>query len=142
MRIKYTKTPIAVVTLFFASTMAISARAETADIDPSALVRDQQARDQSITIDYLYLPQNGYAAVYQSDDQGVSSGAPIGQTSLNAGDHRGINIDLSEQPKSGQKLWISLYRDADGRPTFDPGKGDVAVWSKGQLPTENAFVVR
>lgn len=136
------KTVLGLATLLGAGALAMSVQAATAGTNPSALVFDQQAKNKSIAIEYVYLPEKGYAAVYRSGEEGKPSGAPIGNVSLDAGDHRKINVTLNEQPKSGETLWISLYKDADGKPTFDPGEGDEAIWSKGQLPSSSAFVVR
>lgn len=133
---------LAVAAVVAAAAMLMSAYAAISATDPSALVLDQRAKNQSISIDYIYLPENGYVAIYNSDEQGRPSGPAIGHANLNAGDHRGVEVKLSEQLKSGERLWVSLYKDVDGRPKFDPGQGDVAFWPEGQLPEESAFIVR
>jgi len=133
---------LTVASVVAAAALLVSAYAAISATGPSALVLDQRAKNQSISIDYVYLPENGYVAIYNSDEQGRPSGTAIGHANLNAGDHRGVEVRLSEQPKSGEKLWISLYKDGDGTPSFDPGQGDMAFWPQDQLPAESAFIVR
>jgi len=123
-------------------TLAMNAHIAKPGSDRSALICDQQPNSQSIIIDYVYLKENGYVVVYQSDAHGKPTGIPIGNVSLEAGDHRDINVALNEQPKSGEKLWVSLYKNADGKPSFDPGEVNIALWSKDQQPAESAFMVR
>lgn len=108
----------------------------------SVMVFDQAPASNKIGVKYVYLPEDGYAAVYHSDDSGRPTGNAIGYAKLPAGDHRDIKIELKEGPKSGEKLWVTLYRDADNAPDFDPGKGDVAYWSAEAKPWENNFEIR
>lgn len=109
---------------------------------PSVLVFDQSSSENKVSVKYLYLPENGYAAVYKSDANGRPSGTAIGYAKLPAGDHRDVKIKLTEGPKSGETLWVSLYRDADNSQNFDPGNGDVAIWSPDGKPWENQFKIQ
>lgn len=108
--------------------------------EPSVLVLDQKLQNGQVMIDYANLPAKGYIAIYGSDDKGQPSGPPIGSVAVAPGDHRNVKVMLDRAPKSGERLWASLYTDADNTPQFTPGKGDTPVWSK--LPAENAFTVR
>lgn len=108
--------------------------------EPSVLVFDQKIQNGQVTVDYANLPAKGYVAIYGSDEKGQRSGQPIGSVAVAPGDHRNVKVTLSEMPKAGQRLWASLYTDADNTQQFTPGKGDAPVWSK--LPAENAFTVR
>lgn len=123
-------------------TGALFGGAQAATTDASALVLDQAAANKTVSIDYVYLPQDGYVAIYRSDETGIPSGPPIGSANLAAGDHRAVEVPLSAQLQSGERLWVSLYHDADGTPTFEPGTGDQPIWSKDQQPSESGFVVR
>lgn len=110
--------------------------------DPSVVVFDQTLKSNSVMVDYAYLPQNGYVAVYSSGDDGKPAGTPIGHVNLEAGDHRQIKVTLNEPPKAGDRLWVSLYKDGDGKPTLDLKAGDAAIWEREQMPPPNAFLVR
>lgn len=123
--------------------VAVAATAPSASNTPaSIMVFDQAAKDQKIGVKYIYLPENGYAAVYRSDDSGRPSGEAIGYAKLLAGDHRDVRIELKDGPAAGEKLWVTLYRDGDDAPEFSPGKGDVALWSVDQKPWEHQFEIR
>jgi hypothetical protein len=129
--------------LVFAATvgvgsLAMSAHIATPSSDRSALICDQKPNSRSITVDYVYLKKNGYVVVYHSDAHGKPTGFPIGNVSLKAGGHQYINVTLNEQPKSSEKLWVSLYKDANGKPTFDPGKGDDALYAISGQSTDRA----
>ena len=89
---------------------------------------------------YANIPAKGYIAVVGSDAKGMATGQPLGTQMVEAGDHRNVKIKLTEQPKAGDKLWVSLYLDTDGKPTFD-AKADKPVWAD-QPPFMNAFTVR
>ncbi len=141
------KTKIAVVTMAMlfgaaAAPLAVHAAANNTETPPSVLAFDQLPKDNSLTISYAYLPQTGYVAVYKGEANAGPSGAPIGHTSLSSGDHRDFKVTLSEPVNAGEQLWISMYKDTDKDPSFDPGKGDQPVWSKDALPMQNMIVVR
>lgn len=126
----------------FAS-MALAAPAPSSSATPaSIMVFDQAASGNAISVKYLYLPEDGYAAVYRSGDSGRPVGSPLGFAKLSKGDHRDIKLELKDGPKSGEKLWVTLYRDADNAPEFDPGNGDVAYWSAENKPWEHQFKIR
>lgn len=119
---------------------ASAAHAATPSSEPSVLVFDQKIQNGQVMIDYANLPAKGYVAIYGSDEKGQRSGQPIGSVAVAPGDHRSVKVTLSKTPKQGERLWASLYTDADNTTEFTPGKGDTSVWSK--LPAENAFTVR
>jgi hypothetical protein len=109
---------------------------------PASVVVFDQTIGGAKTVDvaYAYLPAKGYVTVFASDEAGNPVRKAIGSAEATAGDHRNLKVTLTEQPKQGQRLWVSLYRDADGKQGFDPA-GDAAVWD-GKLPSENAFIAR
>lgn len=130
--------------LFGAAAAPLPAHAKTSEqlsVPPSVIAFDQKA-GPSLMVDYVFLPKDGYVAVYKSDDTGKPAGKPIGHTAIEGGDHRQLKIQLSEAPKPGERLWVSLYKDADKSAAFDPGAGDTPVWSKDALPAQNKVVVR
>lgn len=107
---------------------------------PSVLVFDQTLVNGAVEVKYANIPWKGYAAVLGSDDKGMPAGTPLGAQPINAGDHRDVKVVLSGQPKTGEKLWVSLYFDTDGQAGFD-AKADKPVWPD-KVPAENAFMVR
>ncbi|MGD9671426.1 MAG: hypothetical protein AB7U75_20655 [Hyphomicrobiaceae bacterium] len=125
-----------------AATLPSHANAPDAFVAPPSVLAFDQKSARDVMIDYVYLPTIGYVAVYQSDASGNPTGKPIGHSPMTKGGHRNVEVPLDEPPKSGDRLWISLYQDADKQPSFDPGSGDTPVWSKDQLPAQNMIVVR
>lgn len=107
---------------------------------PSVLVFDQKVSGGAVDVKYAYLPSKGYVAVLASDANGKPSGAPLGVQAITAGDHRDVKVALSGQPKTGDKLWVSLYFDSDGQAGFD-AKADKPVWPDG-VPTMNTLIVQ
>ncbi len=136
------KIPLVFANVEGVGSLAMSAYAATPGNDLTALICCQQPNSHCITIDYVYLHEYGYVTVYQSDAQGKPTGIPIGYVSLKAGNHRYINVTLNKQPKSGQKLWVSLYKDVHAKLAFYSGWEDDALWFKDQQPPERAFMVR
>jgi hypothetical protein len=131
-------------TMLFGAGATLPAYANTSDafVAPPSIVAFDQKSGGEINIDYVYLPSNGYVAVYNSDTSGNPTGKPIGHAPMTKGDHRNVKVVLDETANSGGRLWISLYKDADKQPSFDPGSGDTPVWSKDELPAQNMIVVR
>ena len=121
---------------------AHAATSEGSTTPPSVMAFNQSAGSKSIVVDYAYLPENGYVAVYKSDEAGKPTGEPIGYTQAKQGDHRQFEIELKEAPAKGDRLWVALYKDADQDPSFKPGAGDKPVWSKSDLPAENMFELK
>jgi hypothetical protein len=119
---------------------AASPAASAAAGEPSVLVFNQKAQGSQVTIDYAYLPANGYVVIYGADKNGNPSREPLGHAEVKAGDHRSMKISLSEQPASGTKLWATLYRDQDAKPGFD--KSADQSWWGSALPAENRFVIQ
>jgi hypothetical protein len=118
---------------------AVSAGATVAATDPSVLVFDQPASGTAVTVAYTFMPSKGHLAVY-ADDGGTAVRTPLGSAELAAGDHRNVKITLAQPPKSGQRLWVAMYRDTDNKAGFDP-KADASVWGDA-LPVVNAFAIR
>lgn len=116
-----------------------TANAATATTPPSVIAMSQSVQNGEVTLDYAYLPANGYAVIY-ADENGKPSSAPLGSVELKAGDHRFIKVKLSSKPDKGDRLWVSLYSDKDSKPGFDR-KGDASFWSGG-LPPINQITVQ
>jgi hypothetical protein len=125
-----------------AATLPSHANAPDAFVAPPSVLAFDQKSAGEITIDYVNLPSSGYVAVYKSDASGNPTERPIGHAAMAKGDHRNIKVPLEAAPNAGDRLWISLYKDADQKPTFDPGSGDTPVWAKYELPAQNIIVVR
>lgn len=107
---------------------------------PSVVVLNQKIDDDSVSVEYAYLPEKGYAVIYGADKDGNPIRESLGHLELAAGDHRKFKIKLEKAPPAGAKLWVSLYTDKDGKSGFDR-KGDMAIWQE-RLPTENQIVVQ
>ncbi|HEX2841405.1 DUF7282 domain-containing protein [Hyphomicrobium sp.] len=135
--IKTAVTGTALSALFIASAATIAGAALPIS-DPSVIAMSQKIRDGAVTLDYVYLPQKGYAVVYAVDKSGQQKEA-LGSVELSAGDHRGVKVALKSTPPTGSKLWVSLYADKDGKPGFD-AKGDISHWPAG-LPYINKITV-
>lgn len=123
-----------------AAVLSPAAFATALSTPPSVVVFDQAVAGKSVDVSYVFLPAKGYVAVYPSDANGQPIRQALGTATLNAGDHRNVKISLNEQPKPGQRLWISIYGDTDGKPGFD-AKADTPIWPT-LLPSENAFIAR
>lgn len=108
--------------------------------DPSLIVFDQQAGSNAVTFSYVYLPHDGYVAVYGSDGEGnAATDEVLGYVPLESGDHRNITVEIDQELESGQTFWASLYRDDDGDKKLDKSE-DSAFWPEGK-PFENKFNV-
>lgn len=126
--------PAAAVLLIATGALANSPR-------PSVIVLDQPVKNKAIDITYANLPRDGFVVVLGSDAHGKPMlTSQIGVAELKAGDHRNIKVMLTGATRPGEKLWVSLYDDADGKPGFNV-KADRAYWT-GKLPAQNAFVVK
>lgn len=124
----------------FVVNFSIAAYAEVSATPPSVLIFDQELQNGVITVEYAYLPINGYVVLYSADKNGQPIRDPLGHVELKAGDHRNIAVALNSSPQSGQSMWAALYVDKDGKPGFDKTT-DVSIWND-ELPLENRFVVR
>lgn len=143
MRHKYKALFVAM--LFGAAAAPMTSHAATSEEEmfpPSVLAFDQKSSDKKIVVDYAHLPSAGYVAVYGTDAAGKPKGEPLGYSKIDAGEHRQLSIVLNDQPASGDRLWLSLYKDTDSDPSFKPGSGDKPVWSKMELPAENKIIIR
>lgn len=108
----------------------------------SVLAFDQKLNGEAITVDYVQIPAAGYVAVYKTDGKAMPIGEPIGHTRVETGDHRQVLIKLSKTLKSGEKLWVTLYKDVNDTLTFEPKSGDKPVWSKDGLPPEGLILIQ
>jgi hypothetical protein len=106
---------------------------------PSVIVFDQKIANGAVDVTYANIPAKGFVAVLDSDKKGMPAKV-LGAEAVTPGDHRELKIKLTTPPKTGEKLWVSMYLDSDGKPGFD-AKADKPVWST-SLPDENAFMVR
>lgn len=117
-----------------------AAQAETAAKPPSVLIFDQKLRNGEVTVEYAYLPTNGYVIVYGADKDGKAIREPLGHVELKAGDHRKFAIKLTTAPPVGESMWAALYVDKDGKPGFDRTV-DASIWND-KLLVENRFIAR
>ncbi|RUP09580.1 hypothetical protein [Hyphomicrobium sp.] len=108
----------------------------------SVIVFDQKIDGSAVKLSYIFAPDKSHAVVYGSDQNGRHTGKALGSVAVEPGDHRDIKIPLKTEAKSGDKLWISIYRAQDGGTAFDAEK-DVSYWAQDEhLPSTNGFVVR
>ncbi|WP_439541181.1 DUF7282 domain-containing protein [Hyphomicrobium sp.] len=131
--------PLFVMNAFAAPQAPKAQAAGEALTDPSVIVFDQRSGSKAVSFSYVYLPTDGYVAVYGSDAEGKAKGDVLGYAPLPAGDHRNVSVDLGKELTSGMILWGSLYQDVDGDKKLDKGK-DTAFWPDGK-PLENRFSV-
>lgn len=118
-----------------------AAVAAASSYEPSVQVFDQAAKSKEISIHYVNIPTKGYVVVYGSDANGAPDrNARLGTADVAAGDTRDVKVTLKDVPKSGQRMWVGLYKDTDNKPGFDAA-GDKPLWSA-SLPAENAFTIR
>ncbi len=118
----------------------VSGAALAASPRPSVTVLNQPVKNNAIGITYANLPRDGYLVVLGSDARGMPNSVAMGVIDLKAGDHRDIKVGLQKAPRPGQKLWVSLYDESDGKPVFN-AKADKPMWT-GKLPAQNAFIVQ
>jgi hypothetical protein len=131
--------PLFAVHAIAAPTTPETKKAEEAHTDPSLIVFDQRSGTKAVNFSYVYLPFDGYVAVYGSDADGKVTGDVLGYVPLAAGDHRNINVEIDKNLESGMTLWASLYRDVDGDKKLNKEQ-DTAFWPDGK-PLENTFNV-
>ena len=108
--------------------------AVAASTPASVIVFDQKLDGSAVKLSYVYAPAKSFAVVYGSDKEGRHNGKALGSVAVEPGDHRDLKIPLDRQAKSGDALWISIYRAKDGSATFD-SKNDVSYWADGNLPS-------
>lgn len=112
------------------------ANATAAAVPASVIVFDQKLDAKSVKLTYVYVPEKSIAVVYAD---GAESKKPLGTLEVAPGDHRDLKIALADEPAKGSKLWVSLYRDKDGKAER---KADHAYWADAKLPTTNGFTVQ
>lgn len=121
-------------------TAPVTINADPDVTDPSVIVFDQRAGSNAVTLSYAYLPDNGYVAIYGTDDDGKPTGEVLGYTPLEAGSHMNVAVEIGQELESGQTFWASLYKGGeDGDQTLDTSEG-AAFWPEGK-PLENRFDV-
>lgn len=120
-------------------TAPVTINADPDVTDPSVIVFDQRAGSSTVSLSYAYLPDNGYVAIYGTDDEGKPTGDVLGYTPLEAGNHMNVTVEIDQELESGQTFWASLYRDDDGDQKLDKSE-DSAFWPEGK-PLENRFDV-
>lgn len=123
-----------------AATVAHAATDQSANAPPASVVAfNQKIKDGHVMVDYINLPEKGYAVVYGAQKDGTPIREALGYVELAKGDHRQVKIKLEKAPPSGSTLWVSLYKDKDAKPGLDK-KGDMAIWQD-RLPSENRILV-
>jgi hypothetical protein len=81
----------------------------------SVIAMNQKLKGDAVSITYAYLPSDGSLSIFSGDPAGSQNAKPIGQVSLKAGDHRDVNVQLSDSPKEGTKLWAVLEKAKSGQ---------------------------
>jgi hypothetical protein len=107
----------------------------------SVIVFDQKLNGSDVKVSYVYAPEKSFAVVYGSDQSGKLSAKALGSVALDPGDHRDVKVPLTEQVKSGDALWVSLYRAKGDGATFDSANA-ISYWTNESLPSTNGFVAR
>lgn len=122
--------------------LAVAANAATqgAATEPSVMVLDQKASGSELLVEHAYMPEKGYAVVYGADKDGNPIREPLGHIELGQGAHTKFKIKLNKEPAPGTKLWVSLYKDKDGKAGFDK-QADAAIWGE-KLPYENRVTIQ
>lgn len=123
-----------------ATVMAVHAATPAGAGVPSVLAFDQKAQGNQVSINYAYLPENGYVVIYGVGKNGKAIREPLGYAEVKAGDHRNMAVTLNAAPASGTQLWASLYRDKDSKAGFDKA-ADQSWWGT-NLPAEGRFVIQ
>lgn len=108
-------------------------------IPSSVIAFNQKASGDAVKMTYVYLPFDGYVAIYTTSD-GKVSGDVLGYVPLAKGDHRDVAVKLSKAPEAGSQLVATLYKDVDGDKKLDK-KTDTPVWSADSVPTESHFKI-
>lgn len=120
-------------------TAPVTINADPDVTDPSVIVFDQRAGGSSVSFSYVYLPDNGYVAIYGTDDEGKPTGDVLGYSPLEAGNHMNVTVEIEQELESGQTFWASLYKGEEGQQELDTSEG-AAFWPEGK-PLENKFDV-
>ena len=93
--------------------------ANAAAISPSVVVFDQKFDGKSVKLDYVYVPKKSFVVVWGSDAKGQPGGEPLGSMTIEPGDHRNINVELTGKAAPGAKLWVSLNDASKSKGAFD-----------------------
>lgn len=111
----------------------------TAEVPASIIAFDQKPKSDEIAISYVYLPHNGYVAIF-ADEDGKRSDKVLGFTALDKGSHNNVSVKVSANVAPGSALWATLYKDVDGDKSLDMKK-DAAIWPEGD-PLQNRLLVQ
>lgn len=135
----------AIVVLAMAPLMSSGAYAMQSNLDPgssppSVLAMDQAANGKAVAMTYVFLPTDGYVAVYGVDDAGKKTGEALGYTPLAKGDHRKVKVELATAPKAGAKLRATLYKDVDKDKKLDVKKDQ--PFAADERTAEGQFQIR
>lgn len=112
-----------------------------ANTPASIIVFDQKLDGSDVKVSYVYAPAKSFAVVYGSDQNSKPGTKVLGSIALEPGDHRDVKVPISSQAKSGDALWVSLYRAKGDGKTFDSANA-TSYWGSESLPSTNGFVVR
>jgi hypothetical protein len=127
---------------FTPSAFAMPEATVTAAATPaSVIVFDQKLDSPEVKVSYIFAPEKSFAVVHQGDEKSEGAKKLLGTLALDAGDHRDLKIPLSNPAKSGDGLWISLYRAKGGGAEFN-SETDVSYWADQGLPSTHGFVVQ
>ncbi len=121
-------------------TIAAHAGTQGAATEPSVMVLNQKVSGGELLVEYVYLPEKGYAVVYGASQDGKPIREPLGHVELGQGSHTKFKIKLNQEPAPGTTLWVTLYTDKDGSAGFDK-QADASIWGD-KLPYENKVTIQ
>lgn len=111
---------LALVATVFAGGSALAASSMYPDTpNASVIAFNQKAKGNSVSINYAFLPQNGTLAIYPINRSGKVGATPLGKISLQAGDHRNVDVALNSSPKKGTRLQAVIEKS--GQPLKNSG---------------------
>lgn len=81
----------------------------------SVLAMNQKAKNDSVSITYVFAPRDGTLAIFSIDPVKHTDAKPIGQVALSHGEHRDVSVKLNGELKPGTQLW-AVDEDKTGKP--------------------------
>ena len=119
---------------------------ESAMKAPMLTVADQAVSDDTVVIEDLYLPQNGYLVIHAADADGkLKAPESIGHKMVEKGEHQNVKIKLDHSVESGDKLFAMLHEDTGTHGSYEfadsGGKQDGAMKADGK-PVIKPFMVK
>ena len=102
---------------------------------PSIIAMGQKTKGGSVSIEYAYLPKDGFLVIHPSDKNGKMRSNVIGQEELDAGAHDHVSVKVDVPLKSGQRLWAELQQKPFANGSSHPFQAD-------GMPVQESFVIQ